>query len=468
MGKTAPKRQPPPTPSNESLASSVSRLSREKRESLLTDLSDEDIQRLEYEWKFWARPNQLPPDEAQGGGDWRVWMLLAGRGFGKTRCGAEWVRMMVETGQARRIALVAPTSSDTRDVMVLGESGILGVSPPWDRPHYEPSKRRLTWNSGAYCMLYSADEPDRLRGPQHDAAWCDELAAWRRPEAWDMLQFGLRLGKDPQCVVTTTPRPTAIVRDLVAARTTAITRGSTYENADNLAPAFLESIKKKYEGTRMGRQEIFAEVLEDVPGALWNWQQLDSLRANNPPEYRRVVVAIDPAVTSGEDADETGIVVAALGDDEQGYVIDDLSMRGSPDEWARTAVHAYRKYKADRIVAEVNQGGDLVEKTIRTVDPSVAYKPVRASRGKVVRAEPVAALYEQSRVRHCGIFDELEKQMCLFTPDLDRKLLGASPDRVDALVWAFSELMVEPGLDGMIHFYASEIERMKGLRDASS
>lgn len=458
----------PQMQSNESLASLVASLTPEQKESLLTDLSDEDVQRLEFEWKFWARQDQLPPEESQGGGPWRVWMLLAGRGFGKTRTGAEWVRMMIETKQASRIALVAPTASDCRDVMVLGESGIMGVCPPWDMPTYEPSKRRLTWASGAYAMMFSADEPDRLRGPQHDAAWCDELAAWRRPEAWDMMQFGLRLGADPQCVVTTTPRPTAIIRDLVGNRTTAITRGSTYDNAANLAPAFLESIKKKYEGTRLGRQEIFAEVLEDVPGALWNWEQIDGLRTTDLPDMRRVVVAVDPAVTSGEDADETGIVVAGLGEDEKGYVLADLSMRGSPDEWATAAVHAYRKWKADRIVAEVNQGGDMVEKTIRTVDPAVAYKPVRASRGKVVRAEPVAALYEQSRVLHSGIFDELEKQMCLFTPDLDRKLLGSSPDRVDALVWAFSELMVEPGLDGMIHFYAGEIDRMKGLRDAAN
>lgn len=395
-------------------------------------------------------------------------MLLAGRGFGKTRVGAEWVRMMIETGQASRIALVAPTASDCRDVMVLGESGLMGVCPPWNRPTYEPSKRRVVWPNGAYCMMFSADEPDRLRGPQHDAAWCDELAAWRRPEAWDMMQFGLRLGDDPQCVVTTTPRPTAIIRELAAARTSAITKGSTYDNASNLAPAFLESIKKKYEGTRLGRQEIFAEVLEDIPGALWNYAQIDDLRVNKAPDLRRIVVAVDPAVTSGEDADETGIVVVGLGEDDLGYVLEDLSFRGSPDEWAQVAVHAYRKHRADRIIAEVNQGGDLVEKTIRTVDPSVAYKAVRASRGKVVRAEPVAALYEQSRVKHVGIHDELEKQMCLFTPDLDRKMLGSSPDRVDAMVWGFSELMVEPGLDGMIHFYASEIERMKGLNDAST
>lgn len=389
---------------------------------------------LGFTWPAIARPEQLPP-----AGDWRTWLILAGRGYGKTRTGAEWVRLQIESGRASRIALVAPTAADARDVMVEGESGILAISPPWNRPTYEPSKRRLTWPSGAIATTYSADEPERLRGPQHDAAYCDELASWRYPEAFDMLQFGLRLGKDPQCVVTTTPKPVKILRDLLAAPTTAITRGSTYDNAANLAPAFLEAIKAKYEGTRLGRQELFAEMLDDVPGALWKRADLDRLRiAEALVEYTRVVVAIDPAVTSTDESDETGIVVAARGSDSQLYVLADLSGRYTPDEWATKAVGAYRDYKADRIIGEVNNGGDLIEKTIRTVDRTVSYKAVRATRGKVVRAEPVAALYEQGKAHHVGSFDRLEDQMCTFvTTGFD-----GSPDRVDALVWAATELVL--------------------------
>lgn len=417
----------------ESLAVLTSSLPAEQRRALLDEFTDDELETLEYEWPYWARPSQLPPP-----GDWRVWLLLAGRGFGKTRTLAEWVRDRIESGRSGRMALVAPTAADVRDVIVEGESGILAVCPPWNRPLYEPSKRRLTWPNGAIATTYSADEPDRLRGPQHDAAACDEIAAWRYPETFDMLMLGLRLGNDPRALAATTPKPVRLVRELLAAGTTSVTRGSTYENAPNLAPAFLTQITAKYEGTRLGRQELNAELLDDVPGALWTRKVLDDLRTVQVPDLQRIVVAVDPAVTSGEDADETGISVAGLGVDGHGYVLGDLSCRMSPEGWARRAVNAFREHRADRIVAEVNNGGDLVERVIRTVDVSVAYKAVHASRGKRVRAEPIAALYEQGKVHHVGAFADLEDQMCAYTPDG----YDGSPDRLDALVWALTELML--------------------------
>jgi len=322
-----------------------------------------------------------------------VWLLLAGRGFGKTRVANEWVRYRVESGQAQRIALVARTAADVRDVVVEGESGLLAISPPWNRPTYEPSKRRLTWPNGAIATTYSGDQPDQLRGPQHDTALADELAAWRYPEAWDQLMFGLRLGNDPRVVVATTPRPTPIVKKLAAHRRGVVTRGSTLENVANLAPVFLDNILETYQGTRLGRQELDAEILDDNPGALWKRDQIEALRVNAAPALKRVIVAVDPSATSG--GDETGIVVAGIGADDQGYVIDDLSLQGSPHEWASRAVGAYHTQQADRLIGETNNGGEMVELTIRTVDKNVSYKGVHASRGKRTRAEPVAALYEQ-------------------------------------------------------------------------
>jgi len=345
---------------------------------------------------------------------------------------------------ARHIALVAPTAADVRDVMVEGESGLLAIAPPWDRPEYEPSKRRLTWENGAIATTYSADEPERLRGPQHDFAWCDELAAWRYPEAWDMLMFGLRLGDDPRAVVTTTPRPTKLIKALVADPKVVVTRGSTYDNKFNLAPAFLDQIVRRYEGTRLGRQELDAEILEDVPGALWTHGLIDATRVNTVPSLTRIVVAIDPAVSTDEHADETGIVVAGKDAAGHGYVLADLSGRYTPTEWAKAAIAAYRAHGADRVVAEVNNGGDLVEATLRVVDPAVSFAAVHAARGKVARAEPVAALYEQGRVHHLGALPRLEDQMCCFAHDFSRETAGYSPDRVDALVWALTELLVQP------------------------
>jgi predicted phage terminase large subunit-like protein len=418
-----------------------------ERERILAETGPDDAHGLCFDWRLWARPSQLAP-----AGDWRIWLLLAGRGFGKTRSGAEWVREQVETGLAKRIALVAPTAADARDVMVEGESGLLAISPDGDRPHYEPSKRRLTWTNGALATLFSADEPERLRGPQFDAAWCDELAAWRYPSAWDNLMLGLRLGEHPRVVATTTPKPVRLIRALLKAPDCVVTRGTTRDNADNLAPAFLGAILKQYEGTRLGRQELDAELLEDLPGALWTRAAIERARIATPPALRRVVVAIDPAASSGESADETGIVVAGLGEDGHGYVLDDLSGRFRPHEWAARVIAAFRAHNADRVVAETNNGGEMVEATLRAIDPSVAYKPVHASRGKITRAEPVAALYEQGRVQHVGAFPALEDQMCAFAPQVDRAVGASSPDRVDALVWALSDLMIARG-SGLLEYY---------------
>jgi phage terminase large subunit-like protein len=327
--------------------------------------------------------------------------------------------------------------------MVEGESGLLRVHPPEFRPLYQPSKRRLVWPNGARALLYNAVEPDQLRGPQHDLAWSDELAKWRHAGAtWDQLQLGLRLGARPRQCVTTTPRPIKTLKTIIEDPDTVITRGTSTENLANLAPAFIKRIIKRYEGTRLGRQELNGELLEDIPGALWTRARLDELRVARAPELARIVVAVDPAAGSGAANDETGIVVAGLGSDGHGYVLEDLSLRGSPDAWGRAAVSAYRRWQADRILGEVNHGGEMVEHVIRTVDAAVSYKAVRASRGKVARAEPVAALDEQGKVHHVGAFAELEDQMCAMTADFERARAGFSPDRVDARVWALTELML--------------------------
>lgn len=405
------------------------------RAKILAVVSPAEAKYLQFCWEFWARPKQLLPN-----GNWRVWLLLAGRGFGKSRTGAETVRRLVETKKATRIALVAPTAGDARDVMVEGESGILAISPNNNRPKYEPSKRRLTWRSGALATLYSADEPERLRGPQHDFAWCDEICTWRYQEAWDMLLFGLRLGADPRAVVTTTPKPIPIVKRLLNSPLTVVTRGTTYENRGNLAPAFFEQIVAQYEGTRMGRQELSAELLDDNPGALWKRSQIDALRVSKHPELKRIVVAVDPAVTSNQDSDETGIVVLGLGDDDHGYVLDDATGILTPDGWAQATSRLYRSWQADRVVAEVNNGGDLVEANLRTVDEHISYSAVRASRGKAIRAEPIAALYEQRKIHHVGMLAKLEDELCGWDPTTSRW----SPNRLDALVWGLTELMLEP------------------------
>ena len=397
-----------------------------------------ELRHIEHDWAFWGRPEQQMPV----GTDWDKWLILAGRGWGKTRSGAEAVRTLVQRGY-KRIAIVGATAADARDVLVEGESGILAVHPEGDRPLYEPSKRRITWPNGALATTYSADEPDRLRGPQHDAALLDEIAAWQYPETYDMLMMGLRLGSRPLAIITTTPRPIKIIREMMQDPRCTVTRGATMDNAQNLAPQFISQILRKYDGTRLGRQELYAEILEDVPGALWERAEIDAHRIRgDAPTMARVVVAIDPAATSGEDADETGIIVAGIDRDGHGHVLADHSGRYKPDVWAKKVVELYHHYHADRVIAEINNGGEMVEHTLRVVDKNVAYRGVHASRGKVVRAEPISALYEQGRVSHVGSFPTLEDQMCAFTTDLDRDAYG-SPDRVDALVWAFSELMVK-------------------------
>jgi phage terminase large subunit-like protein len=411
---------------------------------------------LESSWSAVARPSQLPPP----GDWWQIWLLLAGRGFGKTRTLAEWVCDQVASGQASRIALIAVTAADARDVLVEGESGILLVAPPWCRPVYEPSKRRLSWPNGAIATTFSAEEPERLRGPQHDAAVCDELGSWSHPGTWDMLQFGLRLGRNPRCVVAaTTPRPAKLIRELLAreGRDVAVTRGSTYENRANLAPGFFDQVIRKYEGTRLGRQELDAELLEDTPGALWNHGIIDAARQVAAPSLARIVVAIDPAATSGEDAAETGIVVVGKDNQGHGYVLADGSGKYQPIEWAKIAIAAYRAHRADRIVAERNNGGAMVEATVRTVDNNIPVTTVWASRGKVTRAEPVSALYEQGRVHHVGTFSTLEDQMCAFAADFDLQRAGFSPDRVDALVWGITELLVEPMPSSGIFEYTRQL-----------
>ncbi|WCL55780.1 DNA-packaging protein [Gimibacter soli] len=418
------------------MKSSLARFSRPALKKLIRGLSDEETALLFYDWPFWARPEQLAP-----AGDWRCWLVLAGRGFGKTRSGSEWVRGLVEGGAARRLALVAPTLGDARAVMVEGESGLLAISPPWARPVFEPSKRLLTWPNGAVATLFGAEEPDRLSGPQFDAAWCDELCAWgRADETLDMLRFGLRLGDAPRLLVTTTPRPMPLLKRLMADRATAVTRGRTRDNSANLAAGFLDEITRKYGGTRLGRQELDAEILEDTPGALFARDRIETLRVSGVPEMQRIVVALDPPVTSGETADECGLVAAGLGVDGHGYVLADQSSRGlTPLEWAARAVDLYHELQADRIVAEGNQGGDLVPALIGQVDASVPVKRVHARVGKRLRAEPVAALYEQGRVHHTACFPALEDQMANFTGSLPG---GASPDRLDALVWALTDLML--------------------------
>lgn len=407
-------------------------LSPAEKVKLRASLSPDEKAELMWSWAAWARPEQLPPE-----GDWSIWLIKAGRAFGKTRAGTEWVRSVAQPGA--RIALIGPTAADVRDVMIEGESGILAVCDPKNRPTYEPSKRRLTWPNGALATAYSAEEPDRLRGPQHTHAYCDEVAAWPHAEAWDMMLMGLRLGIHPQVVATTTPKMVPLMRTIQGSPGVVITRGKTRDNAANLAPSFLSSLMARYEGTRLGRQELDGEELDDNPDALWQREAIDGLRVREAPELARVVVAIDPATTATAASDETGIVVAGLGTDGRGYVLADRSGRYKPDEWARRAVEAFHAFKADRIIAEGNQGGDMVTHVLRTAWPEAPVRIVHASRGKVARAEPVAALYEQGRVSHVGSLPQLEDQMCSWTPG------QASPDRMDALVWALTELMLGRG-----------------------
>jgi predicted phage terminase large subunit-like protein len=416
-----------------------------ERDAKLATLSTEVRAQLRWHWPFWARPNQIAPE-----GDWLTWLILAGRGFGKTRSGAEWIRSLacgsspLAAGSHHRFAIIAETAADARDVLVEGDSGLLAVHPKDFRPLYEPSKRRITWPNGAVATLYNATEPDQLRGPQHDAAWCDELAKWQYArETWDQLQFGLRLGDDPRQAITTTPRPIPLLREVMADPRTVTTRGSTMDNAANLAETFMEQITARYAGTRLGRQELDAEILDDVPGALWTRAILDAHRVKSAdlPEMARVVVAIDPSGTDGDDeGDDIGIVVAGRGVDGRGYVIEDCTCKLSPDGWARMAITAYHRHEADRIVAERNFGGAMVKAVVRSADKSVPYKEVIASRGKSARAEPISALFEQGRVSLVHGLTALEDELCLMTA---AGFMGdGSPNRTDAMVWALTEVML--------------------------
>lgn len=401
-----------------------------------------------HRWRLVGRSNQLPPP-----GDWSVWLILAGRGFGKTRAGAEWVRSQVMKG-ARRIGLIAPTAADARAVMVEGESGILNICWPTDcddtgrttgRPVFEVSRRRLVWKNGAQATLYSAEEPERLRGPQHDALWCDELAAWRNLEyAWDMARFGLRLGEDPRTLVTTTPKPLALLRRLVADPATRVTRGSTSDNARHLAASFLRQVTSRYAGTRLGRQELDGEIVEDREGALWTRDMIEQAASRRHGTLSRIVIGVDPPASSGKNSDACGIIAA--GQDEAGFfaVLADRTVQGAkPQQWAQTAISLYHALSADCIVAEVNQGGDMVASVLASVDASVPVRMVRATRGKWLRAEPVSALYEQGKVAHQGRFPALEDEMCDFAPG--GLSSGKSPDRLDALVWALTDLSARSG-----------------------
>nr|WP_238858384.1 terminase family protein [Faunimonas pinastri] len=385
----------------------------------------------------------MPPD-----GDWTTWMLLGGRGAGKTRAGAEWIRGMAlglppfSAAPVGRIALVGETLGDVREVMVDGISGLLAIHPPGERPQWSTSRRRLEWPNGSIAQAFSSEDPESLRGPQFGAAWCDELAKWRyAEETWDMLQFGLRLGDRPRQVVTSTPRPIPLLKRLIEDPATVISRAGTDANREHLAAAFLTAVTERYGGTRLGRQELAGEIINDRPDALWQRDRLEALRVKSAPDLVRVVVGVDPPATSGERADACGIVAVGIAADGTGYVLADASMQGlSPAGWARRAVDLCHRLDADRIVAEVNQGGDMVEALIRQADESVSVTKVRATRGKWLRAEPVAALYEQGRMRHVGAFPALEDEMCDFS--LGGLSSGRSPDRLDALVWATTSLML--------------------------
>lgn len=427
-----------------SIANMLAALPEDQRAEILSQYPDIKDQ-LAHNWRFLARPEQLAPV-----GDWSTHLYCAGRGAGKTRSGGGWASEYAKIhGPECRLAFIAPTNNDARDIMLLGESGIIASASPDFRPLYEPSKRKITWPNGAQAWTFSSEEPDRLRGHQFWGGWCDELTSWQNAqECWDMYQFCLRLGPMPQTFVTTTPKPTKLLIDLFKRAKDpesriSIVRGKTYDNAANLAPSFVSQIIKRYEGTRLGRQEIDGELLLESESALWQQDTIDLHRiplsaAPKLEDYIRIVVAIDPAVTSLDKSDETGIVIVGKMADGHIYVIRDISGRFKPHQWALNAVSAYHAYSADRIVAEANNGGDMVEQVVRLAPngENVSFKKVFATKGKYTRAEPIAALYAQGTVHHVGTFDALEAQLVQFDPQAGEK----SPDRLDALVWGVTEL----------------------------
>ena len=422
----------------------------EVHKSFLDDLTEGELLALPFMFDFWAMPHQLPPE-----GTWRSWVIMGGRGAGKTRAGAEWVRAQVEgsrpndSGRCRRIALVGETLDQVREVMVFGDSGILACSPPDRRPEWHATRRMLIWPNGATAQAFSAHDPESLRGPQFDGAWVDELAKWKKGhDTWDMLQFALRLGDDPRVCVTTTPRNVGVLKDLLKMSSTVVTHAPTEANAANLATSFLEEVRIRYAGSRLSRQELDGILVEDAEGALWTGALLEGARVSTLPEMDRIVVAIDPATTSSEGSDACGIMVVGAVtrgpvQDWQAFVLEDASTTGlGPFQWAGHALAAMRRWDADRLVVEVNQGGDMIEALVRQIDPLVPFRKLHASRSKGARAEPVAALYEQGRVFHHGDLGDLEDQMCAMTA---QGYAGkGSPDRLDALVWALHELIIAP------------------------
>ncbi len=414
-----------------------------QRKLAVASMSDEEVHALAYDWLFWARPEQITPP-----GDWYIWLILAGRGFGKTRSGAEQVRIWVKDFPI--VNLIGATADDARDIMIEGESGIMNICPPHEKPQYKKYERKLMWPNGALSLIFTADQPERLRGKQHMKLWADEICSWRYvSEAWDQAMFGLRLGMDPQAIVTTTPKPIKQLIEMVEDPLTHITAGTTYDNRANLAAGFFNKIIKKYEGTRLGQQELLAKILTDVPGALWKRSKIEDLRVRTAGPMMRVVVAIDPPATSDADSAEAGIIACGIGpctckgeEEIHGFVMEDYSKQASPSEWAEAAIFAYHLLMADLIVGEVNNGGEMVGYTVYTVDPHVNYKAVHASKGKYTRAEPISAMYEKGNVHHVGSFPILEDQLCTWLPG------EKSPDRLDSLVWAFTELFYEPEEDG--------------------
>jgi phage terminase large subunit-like protein len=426
-------------------------VSEDEAAEFLQGLSENALASLPWLFEFWALPHQVPPQ-----GDWTTWVVMGGRGAGKTRAGAEWVRAQVEgarpadKGACRRVALVGETIEQVREVMIFGDSGIMACCPPDRKPEWHAARKVLVWPNGAEAWVMSASNPEALRGPQFDCAWVDELAKWKRArETWDMLQFALRLGDHPRQMVTTTPRNVAVLRELLSARDTVVTTAPTSANKVNLAKTFLDKVYADYGGSRLGRQELDGELLGDVEGALWHLSGFDAGRLEQAPQMDRVVVAVDPPASSRKTSDACGIVVVGVQmngppQDWRAFVLADETVQGAtPNVWAQAVVGAAKRFEADRVVAEVNQGGDMVEAVLRQQSALLPYRAVRATRGKTTRAEPVAALYEQGRVAHVGALRDLEDQMCEMT--LSGFKGAGSPDRVDALVWALTDLMIDPG-----------------------
>lgn len=421
----------------------------ETLQRLLSQMTPSQIDEIIHDWSFWARPEQMEPTHLRPS-HWDTWLALAGRGWGKTRAGAEWVRHRIKSGDGI-VHCVAPTKGDVRKVMVEGDSGLLKVCWKGDKtyggvdlgmPVWSPTNSTLVWANGSKAVFFSAEDPERLRGPQCFSAWCDEVCAWRNDQdTWDMMQFGLRLGKSPKVFVTTTPKPTKLLRTIIKEASTVVTKGSTYDNSDNLAKTFMRKISDTYEGTRLGRQELYAEVLDEAAGALWNREILErcEIALEDVPELKRIVISLDPATTANQESDDTGIIVAGIDVNNYAYVLEDHTMKCSPNEWAAKAKELYDRHLASRVVAESNQGGEMVKLTLQTADENMAIRLVHASKGKYARAEPVSALYEQNKVFHVKGLNELEDQMVQWDP---HGSIG-SPDRLDALVWAITDLVLK-------------------------